>query len=88
MALTTFEKDMLTRQHDAIQKRQRRGKASAQDETDLGTILGGTEAVRRLLIEDYVENVAIPECSASITACDTTKSALQTELATMQAYLP
>ena len=44
MAHTAFEKTMLTRMHNEIYDRRRSKKATAQDLTDLDTVLTGTEA--------------------------------------------
>jgi|GEM_PF-2102142 len=87
MAHTQFEKDMLTRIHNEIQQRKRRGKASAQDDTDLETIMTGTEAERQTLITSYINNTGIPLCDAEIADCDAAKTAAQSLKADMQSYV-
>ena len=87
MAHTVFEKDMLTRIHNEIYDRRRSKKATAQDLTDLDTILTGTEAERQTLITNYVNNVGIPRCTAEISDCDASKTAVQTLKTEMEAYV-
>ena len=87
MALTAFEKTTLTRMHDEIFDKRRAKKATAQDLTDLDTILTGTEAERQTLLTNYVNNVGIPQCDAGIADCDATKTEIQTLKTDMEAYV-
>lgn len=87
MALTEFEKTMIRRVDAEIRARQLAAKPGENDEETLTTILEGTENERRLLVENYVAAVGIPACNADIAAADAQKTAAQTLLAEMQAYI-
>jgi hypothetical protein len=87
MAHTQFEKDMLTRIHNEIQSRKRTGKTTSQDETDLETIMTGTETERKSLITTYINDVGIPKCDTEIADCDASKASIQNLKANMEAYV-
>ena len=87
MALTDFEKTMIRRIDAEIRARSQVGKVADGDEDDLSTILEGSETDRKSLIADYVAAVGIPTCNDAIAAADAEKTAAQTLLAEMQAYI-
>lgn len=87
MALTEFEKTMIRRLDAEIRARRQSGKVVEDDESNLATLLEGDETERRFLVANYVAAVGIPACNADIAAADEQKTAAQTLLAEMQAYI-
>lgn len=87
MAHTQFEKDMITRIRREIEGRKKIGKGTAQDQTDLDTIMYSSEADRQTLVTSYINDVGIDQCDAEIADCDAAKTVAQSLKTDMESYV-
>ena len=86
MALTQFEMDMVKEMHDKCLKDLRDPTKKAAAQSELDTLLTGTEGSKQALITTYITDTGLPAVTGQITSINAHVSALQAKKTSMEGY--